>query len=144
MNQGTWVEMTLLLFLAAAACEDYRSHKIPIVLIAAGGAAGLLLRIFLVRENLQNMILGIGIGLVMLLISFASREALGYGDGMVMAVTGIYLGGTDNLVLLLCSLLTAGIGSILLLCAKHRKGKDSIPFAPFVLGGFILMKGVFL
>ena len=143
MDHTIWIELALLLFLAAAACEDYRCRKLPAALICAGGAAGLVLRFLFDREDLQDMILGIGIGAVMLLISYATREALGYGDGLLMGAAGIYLGGVHTLVLLMCSLLTAAIGSIVLLGTKRKKGKDQIPFAPFVLGGFVLMKGVF-
>ena len=137
------IESTLLLFLALAGWIDRKHLTLPIGLLAAGALAGALINIFSGQRSFLDMAAGAGIGLVMLLIGYASRQALGYGDGLLMAAAGAFLGGTGTLVLLLCSLLVAAVSSMVLLAAKKKGRKDRIAFAPFVLAGFVLMKGVF-
>ena len=135
-------ESTLLLFLALAGWIDRKNLMLPIALIAAGALAGVLVNILTRQKSFLDMAAGTGIGLVMLLIGYASRQALGYGDGLLMAAAGVYLGGTETIVLLLCSLLVAAITSIALLAAKKKNRKDRIAFASFVLAGFVLMKAI--
>ena len=136
-------ESTLLLFLALAGWIDRKNLMLPAWLLAVGALAGVLINLLTGQRPLWDIAAGTGIGLVMLLIGYASRQALGYGDGLLMAAAGTYLGGTGTLVLLLCSLLAAAITSMALLAAKKKGRKDRIAFAPFVLAGFVLMKGVF-
>ena len=143
MDEIKVTEMVLLLFLFLAAFEDLRSQRLSLILLASGGAGGVLVRILTGTAAVKDMAEGLGLGMVMLLISYAGRQALGYGDGLLMAACGVFLGGIGNVILLLCSLMIAGVYSIILLAAKKKKGKDRLPFAPFVLGGFVLMKGLF-
>ena len=78
-------ESTLLLFLALAGWIDRKNLMLPIALIAAGALAGVLVNILTRQKSFLDMAAGTGIGLVMLLIGYASRQALGYGDGLLMA-----------------------------------------------------------
>lgn len=143
MNSEIFINLTLLLFLAAAARQDWKTQQLSAALLIGGGTAGLLLRIIFNRWDWGDLLLGIGVGMLLLFVSFASRQAISCGDGLLLAATGSFLGGTGNLVLLLSSLLSAALGSVVLLAAHKKKGKDRIAFAPFVLSGFVLMKGFF-
>ena len=116
---------------------------LPVLLLAAGALTGVLLNLLTRQRTFLDIAAGTGIGLVMLLIGYASRQALGYGDGLLMAAAGTYLGWAGTLVLLLCSLMVAAVTSMALLAAKKKSRKDRIAFAPFVLAGFVLMKGGF-
>lgn len=86
------------------------------------------------------MMAGSMVGLILLLLGFASKEALGYGDGLLLSATGIFLGFQRNCLLLFCAVLCASLFSICLLTAGRKKKEDRIPFAPFVLAGFILQQ----
>ena len=68
---------------------------------------------------------GLGIGVVMVILSFLTKGAIGMGDGWLLCATGVLLGASGNFELLLTAL---GIG--LLLGKVHWK--DSFPFAPFL------------
>jgi len=136
-------EATLLFFLALAGWIDRKDLMLPVMLPAAGALAGALINILTGQKSLWDIAAGTATGLVMLLIGYASRQALGYGDGLLMAAAGTFLGGTGTVVLLLCSLLVAAVASMALLAAKKKGRKDRIAFAPFVLAGFVLMKGAF-
>ncbi|MCI8374491.1 MAG: hypothetical protein HFI29_03505 [Lachnospiraceae bacterium] len=79
---------------------------------------------------------GIAIGLALLILAFLTGEAIGFGDGLLLGVTGIYLGFWENLRLLalgtLCCALIQGIGVAL----RKVRLKDRVPLVPFLLLAF--------
>jgi len=136
-------ESVLLLFLALAGWLDRKRMMLPVILPAAGALTGILINLLTKQLSILEIAAGTGIGLMMLLVGYASRQALGYGDGLLMAAAGCFLGSMQTSILLLCSLLAAAVVSIILILAKKRGWKDRIPFAPCVLAGFVFMKGIF-
>lgn len=75
---------------------------------------------------------GILVGICLLGISKVTREALGYGDGIAVAVTGSYLGLWENVELLLGGLFFAAIVSAILLVTRKAGRKTRLPFVPFL------------
>lgn len=129
----------LLVFLAAAAFIDYRRHSLPWILIAAGAVCGITLQIIIRGESLLSIIGGCGTGLVLLLLFFLSHGRIGPGDGLSLAVSGIFLGFTANLFLLLFSSIFSGLTALFLIVVKKYKKDHNIPFMPFVLGGYVCL-----
>ncbi|MDO5344737.1 MAG: prepilin peptidase [Lachnospiraceae bacterium] len=76
---------------------------------------------------------GIGIGLGMLLLSWATREAIGYGDGLVVAACGAALGFVKTMGVITAALCFAAVWSGILLILKKAGRGDSFPFLPFLL-----------
>lgn len=58
---------------------------------------------------------GMSVGIALLLYSLVTHESIGYGDGCLFVMTGLFLGIWENLVLLLLASVLAGIGSAVLL-----------------------------
>ncbi|NLK28225.1 MAG: hypothetical protein GX306_07775 [Clostridiales bacterium] len=87
-----------------------------------------------------NRMGGATIGIVVILISLATGGKIGMGDGILLCVTGIGLGFWTNLELFALALLGAAIVSIVLLIFRLADRKKSIPFVPFLLISFILIK----
>lgn len=136
-------EVILLLMLGIAAQEDVRTGKICMIPPAAGAALCIALQILSGEFRPVETAFGAGVGLMLLLIGYASRQAVGYGDGLLFAATGCGLGGTDNILLLLCSLLMCSVYSIVMLVSRRKNRSDRIMFVPFVLCGFVLLTGVY-
>ena len=68
----------------------------------------------------------------MLAVAAVTRGAVGFGDGLLLCVTGILLGGTENLSLLMAgSLLCAVVLGTGLVFGKLR-WKQKFPFVPFL------------
>ena len=126
-----------------AAQEDVRTGKISMVPPALGAALCVGFQIVAGEFRPGDAALGAGVGFMLLLIGYASRQAVGYGDGLLFAATGCCLGSTDNVVLLLCSLLMCSFYSMVMLVSRRKKRNDRIVFVPFVLGGFVLLTGVY-
>ena len=143
MKMGKIQEMILLLMLAVAAQEDVRTGKISILPPALGAALCVGFQIVAGEFRPGDAALGAGVGFMLLLIGYASRQAVGYGDGLLFAATGCCLGSTDNVVLLLCSLLMCSFYSMVMLVSRRKKRNDRIVFVPFVLGGFVLLTGLY-
>ncbi|MBR5658161.1 MAG: prepilin peptidase [Lachnospiraceae bacterium] len=79
---------------------------------------------------------GVSIGIILIGAAFVSRQKVGYGDGLVFVVCGLYLGFWENFSLLFLSLLLCALGGLFLMAiGKVRKGQ-ALPFIPFVLGAF--------
>ena len=133
----------LLLMLGVAAIEDLKTGKISLILPAAGVGLCMLQQILSGEFRIGDAAMGAGIGFILILLSFASSQAVGYGDGIMLMATGCVLGGLFNFLLLLCSLLISALYSIAMLALKRKKKADRIPFIPFVLGGFVLLTGVY-
>lgn len=75
-------------------------------------------------------------GLIMLMLSFLSKEALGYGDSALFILCSISLGMLNGFIIILISFIYSALFSIILLI-KGNSGKSTIPFAPFITAAFI-------
>lgn len=130
-----------LIFLAAAAYEDYKTEKISMILIMTGAVISIAAAV-INKDNIMQILYGVLTGNAILLIGYASREAVGYGDGLIFIITGIFLGWMNNIVLIAGSLLLAAVCSMILMALRIKKRTDRIAFAPFILGAYVLMKAM--
>lgn len=99
--------------IAAAGCLCERDT--PPVLLAAGG----------------------GTGLVFLIISRVTKEAFGYGDSILITVTGCLIGFWNLLSVLMAAFFMAAMFSMFLLTVRHFSRKAVFPFVPFLAAGYI-------
>ena len=143
-----------ILLLIICSYSDLRNRGISVVLLAAFLTSDILLmggvyifgdRYELLRNcmvyelNLANVALGLLPGIVLLLISFVSREAVGKGDVFVTMLLGIMLGLERTFILLVLSMLLTAVFGIGCMIFKGKSRKDTLPYIPFVLGAHIIM-----
>ena len=76
-------------YLCVVSMWDIRKREIPVWLIAAGGILSASLGYFHGKIPLVLMVTGALVGGVFLLISRLTQEAFGYGDSLMIAVTGV-------------------------------------------------------
>ena len=127
----------ILLFLFIAAFIDYRKKEIPIYLPIVGFVPTLVLSLVSKMPTLLEIVLGCAIGGLALLMAKLSKQAIGYGDGMILICTGAALGVEKNLILVALSLIIAACTCALLMILKRKKKKDEVAFIPFILGGYV-------
>ena len=89
--------------------------------------------------SIYSILWGMLLGLALILVSLVTRGSVGVGDGILLAVTGVYLGGSKNLELFMMGLLLAALWSLGLVVVKKKKGKEEIAFVPFLLISYFLM-----
>ena len=127
------------IFLIAEGVRDLKKHRISMLSVMIAGVIGFILCALFIKDNIMSVLGGILIGVVMLLLAKFTEEKIGYGDGWVFMVTGIYLGLRANLYLLFVSLFLSAVVSMILLICKKAEYKTELPFVPFVLPGYLFL-----
>ncbi len=69
---------------------------------------------------------------------FLKQEAMGMGDIKLAAGIGAFLGWKIGLISFFMSFLLGAVIVIILLLTHVKKGKDKIPFAPFLIGAALI------
>lgn len=111
----------LVLFLL----DGIKQGQLADVLLSEGGVPW---------ENVWGLIPGVGV----LLMSQLIPGGIGKGDGYLLCISGLALGGMWNFSVLCYGLLLAG-GTAAVLLAVHKVKRDTkLPFVPFLFGGFLL------
>lgn len=113
--------------------EDIKTMKISVFGIGLFAIIGMILSVFHPKFSIIEILGGVVIGIALLFISWISHDAIGKGDGLLLATCGLYLGFWRNMILLFYGLLLASIVSGMLLITRQFKRKQRIPFVPFLL-----------
>lgn len=98
----------------------------------------------LVEKNVGiffHAIVGILPGGFFLLLSYISREQIGYGDGGVILWMGIMLGIEVMIGILMTAMFVFTFVAIGLLIFRRIGRKSRLPFLPFLLVGMIWIEG---
>ena len=80
-------EVLLLGIFAVTAYRDWKEQMICVYVPLAAGIAGLVFHLMHPTQKLTDLLLGAGIGAVLLLAAWVSREEIGYGDGAMLMAT---------------------------------------------------------
>lgn len=127
----------LALILVLQSIFDIRSKRLPLWITGVGTAIGIILWLIEGSCDLMQFVAMVP-GLLCLLIARVSREAIGYGDGLLLGMMGMYLKFSVLLGVCLWAFTIAGIVALFLLVTKKRNGKQEIPFVPFLFLGYLL------
>lgn len=142
-----------LIALQAAAIIDLKTHTIPNAL----SLYLLVARIFFIpfefvyqREVITTLLLssvigGIAMFLILYMIHRITKSGFGMGDVKLLSALGIMVGISSCLTTILFGMIVAALLGIAMILLKRKTRKDSIPFGPFILIGFIIsvILGVF-
>ena len=121
-----------IIMLAFCSVQDIREKEISLWKLQIYGF--LILGIFLSRFFIQKNSLFFP-GLLFLFLAKASKEAVGYGDGIILLFIGISIGFWQCLGVLFTALLGIFLAAAMLLILAGRKKNVRIPFLPFLLTG---------
>lgn len=132
-----WVAFVLFLFLAVCAVFDGLYRQVPLVVVWLGMFAAVCLHICGVmgETGIPAVMLSLIPGAGFFLLSFFTGEKVGYGDGWVLLMIGLFLGAYRCFLILLAGLLAESAAAIVLLVLKKIKQDKEIPFLPFLLLG---------
>lgn len=116
---------------------DWKKREISLFSLAGFGAVGIGLNFWLEYQSLAEAAGGVALGIVLLAVAFFTREAIGFGDGLLICTTGIYLGFWENLGLLSVGTLCCGVVLGISVILGRLKLADRVPLVPFFLLAFI-------
>ena len=123
--------------LGGFAIYDLKYKKVPVWAVLVFGAVVLGYR-FYAGAGIVELLFGLVPGILLLLTAFCTRESIGYGDGMVLCVLGLFLGIKNALAVLGMALFLAALPAGLLLVLKRAGRKTELPFLPCLFAGALL------
>ncbi|MCM1267785.1 MAG: hypothetical protein NC302_07760 [Bacteroidales bacterium] len=136
-----WVEIFLFFFLAVCAVFDGLQKKIPLAAVWLGMLAAVGLRAAGVMGEVDLLAVAVSLlpGAAFFLIGFITREKVGYGDGWVLLMIGLFLDLPRCFFILLAGLLIESAAALVLLAFRKIQKDQEIPFCPFLLLGMGVM-----
>lgn len=133
MEYKIWI----ILFLIVCAITDLRERKIYSTYCFANVAFALVVHICKKDMHWGNIAGGIALGVMFLIVSIVSKEALGMGDALIILTLGSIGGIKTSFALVLWAFGICAIVSIIGLLLRKRQLNSQIPFAPFLLASGI-------
>jgi leader peptidase (prepilin peptidase)/N-methyltransferase len=132
-----WIEILLLFFLVICAVWDAVKKEIPLIVVWIGMAAAVILRAAGVIETESWEMMGAAFmpGVMFWVISYVTREKVGYGDGWILLLIGLFIGAAKCIAVLMTALFVESIFLILLLALRKINRDKEVPFVPFLLVG---------
>lgn len=134
----TGMETLLLGYLAWETKTDIREKQIEILPSLAVLGAALLLQLFRYQTGILQTAAGLLPGCALWMVGRATREAVGYGDAVLLAVCGGCMGAWTAIELLLLGLMLLCPAAWILFLRNRANRKKEIPFAPFLLAGYLI------
>ncbi len=131
---GQWmVKGCMLVFLLWNGILDVRRQEVSLKSFWIFGIAGIVLNLWLRYQTWWELLGGMGVGVFLVAAAFLTREAVGCGDGLLVCVTGLYLGMWENISLLLGGTAVCALVMALGLMLGKVRRKDRFPLVPFLL-----------
>lgn len=137
--QQMWNQAVVMSMLTLCSAEDIKKKQIRLHPVLLFGILGIILHMLFRMQSIENMLLGMSVGVTLLVLSKLTGGRIGAGDAVLLIVTGIYLGFKQNMQLFFSGLLLSGIWALGVLVLKKKSRKDSIPFIPFLLAAYMGM-----
>lgn len=127
-----------IIFLIVGSYYDVKKLAVPVWLLFAGGGAGLLglavNGIFGGSTAVWDGVSGIVPGMGLLGLSFLTDRKVGRGDGIVLAIIGLWEGMEGAFLLFCTALFFQSLAAVVLLMLRKANLQGKIPFVPFMLG----------
>lgn len=120
------------LMLGVCSISDWKKKEIPVIWLVIMSIAIGCFAVLSEAVSIRLRIGGILLGVLFLLISKCTKEAIGYADSWLVLLLGIYVGSLQAISILFAASMLAGIGSIFCLWKHHWKRSATLPFVPFL------------
>lgn len=120
-------------FLLCCTFFDIKTKKIPAWLLLLFTVFGLLP----VIQNPEDPFwLALIPGTVLLALAYCTKESIGFGDGFIVLILGLFIGYRKCLSAVIVGFLLTSVFSAILLIGKKASRKSRIPYIPFLTAGF--------
>ena len=119
-----------LLFVGYLSVRDIKERKISVTALLISGAFAVFYLIIMVQPDIEYVLYAMFPGMFFLLLSFITKEHIGYGDGFVLLILGLWCGGFWTFTAALLAVFLTGFYAVFLLLKKKQK---TIPLVPFLL-----------
>jgi len=120
---------------------DIRTKEIPLWISLGFGSCSFLYSICCQREW-SSFLFACLPGVVCLFLGFCTRQAIGYGDGILLCSLAMLYSLEDMMKIILIAVSFAGMTGFILLLFFQKNRKYEIAFIPFLFLGWILSHGI--
>lgn len=120
---------------------DIRTKHIPSCISIAFGICGFLYSISLGRAG-KSFVLALLLGIGTLVLGKCTKEAVGYGDGILLCALGMFYTLEELCLLCMIAGLLATIVGLFYLIVFRKGRKYEIPFVPFLFISWLLVYGI--
>lgn len=140
--------LVVLIIMTGLSISDIRYKEIPQGGLCILGGAAVIYQLISWHQGVWNLFCvlgGIGVGVLFLIISRCTEEAIGYGDSIAITILGAILGFWKSLEILSSAFFLCVIWTIVLsIFWKIRrktltKAIGTIPFMPFLTLGYAFL-----
>ncbi len=125
----------VFLFLTGCSIQDVKRMKISGKFLFFFGVCLLAYGIFAEKKSINQWIMDMTPAALFLIISFLTKEQVGYGDGICLLILGGVFSFDFILEALFAALLLSSVVSIALLMGRKKDKKSRLPFLPFLEAG---------
>lgn len=133
-----FMEVILFTLLCICSVFDIRKKEIPLIILIAGILTGVGIELWQMYRGMTDIAeAGMSLlpGAFFILLSFCTGEKVGYGDGLLLIMSGLFLGFSKCFLVLCISLVLASAFALILLVFR-KAGRDSrLPLVPFITVG---------
>ena len=137
------VHICLIIILGVICVFDIKRKKIPVYMLIILAAAGIISNFTVGEFDIEKRIIAMLPGMILLIVSMITKQQIGYGDGMIILIMGLYIDIDDILSIVLSSFLLSSIAAIILMTVFKKKKNFEMAFSPFLLIGYGLVKGLY-
>lgn len=137
------VHICLIIILGVICVFDIKRKKIPVYMLIVLAAAGIISNFTVGEFDIEKRIIAMLPGMILLIVSMITKQQIGYGDGLIILIMGLYIDIDDILSIVLSSFLLSSIAAIILMTVFKKKKNFEMAFSPFLLIGYGLVKGVY-
>lgn len=125
-------EIVIGMFLIINAITDWKEKNVYVPFSLFFGILGVIAMIFEENMEISSFAGGVALGVTLMLFSVLSQGGLGLGDGIVVMVLGIWLGGWKSVLIFMGGLCLAAVAGVIKLCLKKAGRKSELAFIPFL------------
>lgn len=146
-SSGTLSSITLLYFFVLVAVAvvvavvDFKFYLIPTTFVYGASLIALIYNYFYLDSNtfIEHVFAAFAASILFLIVVVATRgKGMGQGDIVLAFLMGIVLGYEGTFAAMFLAFLTGAVVSIVLIVLGKKRFGQTIPFAPFLIGGFLL------
>ncbi len=134
----------LLTYLIICTISDIKYKKISLIQWLIFLVLGIILQLFIEKNEILFLLFSSLPGLLLILLSVISPGHIGIGDGMMIAICGIYTDFTGSVSIIFLSCTSAVIFYILKKVFLKINIPKSYPLAPFLLFSFCIISFLYI
>ena len=133
------VYFIILAMLVYESAVDIKHMRIDVRAATAAGILGVAVGRSVYGQPVIWLLYGFIIGGLVSLMAWISRQGIGYGDGVILAVMGLCIKPSVVLCSLWASMLAAGLYGTVGIFRGRRTRASALPFIPFVTAVYVVV-----